>query len=62
MADFELNDEFDEEYALQEVVHDMLEKDIVDVGSVNAEIFQTKTTKFKDPTPKMALRHKQVRE
>lgn len=59
---FELNDDFDEEYAFQEVVHNMLEKDIIDAGSVNQDIFQTKTKKFKDPTPTMELRHKQVKE
>lgn len=58
---FDLDEDFDEEYAFQEVVHNMLGKDIVDVGSVNADILHTKTTKFKDPTAKMELRHKQVR-
>ncbi|XP_028405674.1 coiled-coil domain-containing protein 191-like isoform X2 [Dendronephthya gigantea] len=41
----------------------MLEKDVVDVCSVNDEtMFKTKTKKFRDPTPKMKLRHEQVKE
>ncbi len=59
---FELDDDFDEESAVHEVVYNMLERDVVDLSSVNDEsMFKTKTKKFKDPTPKMKLRHEQVK-
>jgi hypothetical protein len=39
----------------------MLERDVVDLNSMNDEsTYKTKTKKFKDPTPKMKLRHEQV--
>lgn len=60
-AVFELDDDFDEESAVHEVVYNMLERDVVDLNSVNDELmFKAKTKKFKDPTPKMKLRHEQV--
>lgn len=58
---FVLDDDFDEDDAVHEVVCNMLEKDVVDVCSVNnGTMFRTKTKKFRDPTPKMKLRHEQV--
>ena len=60
---FELDDNFDEELAVHEVVYNMLERDVVDLKSVNDDesMYKVKTKKFRDPTPKMKLRHEQVK-
>ena len=57
---FDLNDDFDEEYAVQEVVHNMLGKDLVNVGSLDTNPLRSKVKTFKDPTRTMELRHKEV--
>ena len=60
---FEIDEDFDEESAVHDVVYNMLERDVVDINSLNNElIMKNKTKKFKDPTPKMKLRHEQVKK
>ena len=59
---FDLDDDFDEESAVHEVVYNMLERDVVNLNSINDESkFKTKRKIFEDPTTKMKLRHEQVK-
>lgn len=58
---FSIDNDLDEESAVNQIVYDMLERDVIDFTKIDDEAnFNSQSKKFKDPRPKMKTRHEQV--